>query len=71
MYVSSETKKQYIMFLFFFYKFSLLEEFFRLLEQFFLEQVILLFLQMSLQEHPNQTLSRRDWGKYTGIYEEI
>ena len=59
-------KTVYYVFCFLFYKFSLLEQFFRLLEQ-----VILLFLQMSLQEHPNQTLSRRDWGKYTGIYEEI
>ena len=62
MYVSSEKNS---MLCFFFL------QIFRLLEQFFLEQVILLFLQMSLQEHPNQTLSRRDWGKYTGIYEEI
>ena len=58
-----QVKKQYVMFFFL--------QIFRLLEQLFLEQVILLFLQMSLQEHPNQTLSRRDWGKYTGIYEKI
>ena len=47
MYVSSEKKSCYFFL-----------QIFRLLEQ-----VILLFLQMSLQENPNQTLSRRDWGK--------